>query len=587
MSGEDQGDPAAGKEPEDGKTDDTFRCPHCKKQHPVFMTRCPESGQHIDQVYKMAGIVLEEKYQVGKMSGEGGMGVVYSGTHLKIGRKLAIKFLRRSASASARIIERFQNEARIAASVGHRNIVDILDMGSTEDGVPYIVMEYLQGNDLGDILDTAVRLPQPLAVDFAIQILSALRAVHEQGIIHRDLKPENAFIVNEAGGGVTLKIVDFGVSRLGQTDGAPLSTTRTGAVFGTPRYMAPEQARGRKSIDRRADLYACGVILYQMLSGALPFEAEDYNNLIIAITTEEPLHIAKHGVAVSEGLVAVVMKSIAREPDARFETSDDMIEALLPFRGKELDSMDPSLSGSIPSIPGWSSNKAGTPSVRIGETTGSGLGQSGPHDVVTLGPDSGVSFPSVEAQRAWSATGTGRPPTGSPAPLAKRRMGPAWMLAAGVVLVVAVLGAAAAYIYTETKRIEEKMVALATQPAVETTPQPVAEPEPPTWKVSLTGLPDGAEVSVDGTLHPERPLLVAESDGPRRIQIEADGYLDWERQVSVHDDLSLPVHMKPEPPAEEEESGKPVKKPGKKPGKKPDEKPGTKKKIDTVYPGLT
>jgi len=579
MPGEEQGDRAPGGRPGDDQAEKTFRCPHCKKQHPIFMTRCPEAGEHIDQVYKMAGLVLEGKYKVDKMTGEGGMGVVYSGSHLKIGRKLAIKFLRKSSSASRSVIERFQNEARIAAAVGHRNIVDILDMGSTQDDVPYIVMEYLEGNDLGDILDTAVRLPQPLAVDFAVQILSALRAVHEQGIIHRDLKPENAFIVNEAGGGVTLKIVDFGVSRLGQADGAPLSTTRTGAVFGTPRYMAPEQARGKKDIDRRADLYSCGVILYQMLSGALPFEAEDYNNLIIAITTEEPMHIAKHGVAISEGLVAVVMKSISRDPNVRFETADDMIEELLPFRSKELSSMDSSLSGSFPSIPGWSGAKAGTPSVRIGETTGSGLGQSGPHEVPTLGPDSGVSFPSIEAQRAWSATGSGRPPSVAPEPIARRRMGPTWLLVLGVILVVAVLGGAAAYIYSKTKRIEEKMVALATEPEESPPPEPMTEPEPATWQVSLTGLPDGAEVYVDGTLHPERPVLVADAGGPRKFRIAAEGYVDWERQVSVHDDLSVPVHMKPAPPPGEEIVEKP--------GKKPEETPGTKKKIDTTYPGLT
>jgi serine/threonine-protein kinase len=589
MDGKDKEGKGKAGEGRPSKELESFWCPHCKKLHPKFMTRCPETGDHIDLVYKMAGTVLEGKYKVGKMTGEGGMGVVYSGSHLKIGRKLAIKFLRKSTTASMQVIERFQNEARIAASVGHRNIVDILDMGATRDEIPYIVMEYLEGNDLGDILDTAVRLPQPLAVDFAIQILSALRAVHEQGIIHRDLKPENAFIVNEAGGGVTLKIVDFGVSRLGRGVGEPLSTTRTGAVFGTPRYMAPEQARGSKAIDRRADLYAVGVILYQMLSGALPFEAEDYNNMIIAITTEEPIHVLKHGVSFSEDLARVVMKAIARDPADRFATADELIDALAPHRGKEAD-LDPSISGSIPAIPGWSMVKGGTPSVRVAETTGSDLSGSGPHDVPTLGPDSGVSHPSMDTGGAWSSTGGRTHPSVPPADAA-RRAWPAWLLVVVVLLVLAVVGGVATYIYKKTRSIEERMTELATQPKEPeaVAPEPEPAPEPVLWKVEIVGLPEGAEVYVDGTLHPEMPLLVAEADGPRDLRILASGYEPWKKQVAVHADLAMTVQMTELPEPEEEPGKKPGKKPGKRPGKKgeEDEKPGTKKKIDTVYPGLT
>jgi serine/threonine-protein kinase len=579
-----QGSPPEQEGKEEKKVD-SFRCPHCKQDHPLFMTRCPDTGEQIDNVYKMAGRVLETKYRVGRMLGEGGMGVIYAGRHLKIGRKLAIKFLRKSGSSDKQIIERFQNEARMAASVGHRNIVDILDMGQTREGVPYIVMEYLEGNDLGEILDTAVRLPVPLAVDFAVQILSALRAVHEQGIIHRDLKPENVFIVNEAGGGITIKIVDFGVSRLGTADGKPLTMTRTGAVFGTPRYMAPEQARGTREIDRRADIYAVGVILYQMLTGALPFEAEDYNNMIIAITTEEPVHVSKNGVILPDELADIVMRAIAREPADRYATADELIDVIAPFRGAELD--DPSISGSIPSIPGWSGPRGATPSVRISDTTGPRLSESGAHANPTLRPDAGVA--SVDG--VWSATGTGPQPSVPPA--AGRRSFTGWIVAGIVVAVLAVTGGVAGYIYVRTTRIERQMADIAGAPA--TAPPPVEEtagpPAPVFLRVDLAGLPEGAEVYVDGTLHPERPLHVAEGAGPREIRITAVGYEPWERQVAIHADLGLTVqmagivHVEEE---EEEEGADRPKKPGRKDkGKEPGEvKPDKPSKIDTEYPGM-
>ncbi len=333
----------------------SFDCPHCGKAHPKFVQRCPETGLHVDRVYKMSGEILEGKYEIGRLLGMGGMGVVYEATNLRIGRKLAIKFLNPQAMAAPHMVARFQNEARIAASVGHRNIVDIIDLGETPTGVHYIVMEHLDGRDLGEILDTTRVLPVSRSVDFAVQILSALRAVHEQGIVHRDLKPENVCITGKQGQPLSVKLVDFGVSRLTGENVASVGLTRTGAVLGTPRYMAPEQARGRKEVDRRADIYAVGVMLYRMLTGTLPFEAKGYNDIIIAITTQEPADIRTQGVKLPDGLCKAVMKSIERDPDARFPSALEFFQAIRPYRSwtegdaetSDLPAPEPTLDWSI------------------------------------------------------------------------------------------------------------------------------------------------------------------------------------------------------------------------------------------------
>ncbi len=307
-----------------------FLCPFCKKQHPRFINRCPDNGKPIDRAFKMEGQVLEGKYRVGPRVGRGGMGVVHEGTHLSVGRKVAIKFLLEDAGKNPTMLQRFENEARLAAGVGHRNIVDIMDLGETHDGVHYIVMEFLEGRDLADIMRGSTCLTVAMAVDFTVQILSALRSMHEAGVIHRDLKPENVIITKGDDRGFTIKLVDFGLSRLGvhQSD---LGITQTGAVFGTPRYMAPEQARAR-DVDHRADLYSVGVMLYRMLTGKLPFDATNYNELIIQLTTEEPVHVCEHGVPIPEGLDDIVMLSISRDPLHRFESATAFFEALRPYR---------------------------------------------------------------------------------------------------------------------------------------------------------------------------------------------------------------------------------------------------------------
>ncbi|MBW2263644.1 MAG: serine/threonine protein kinase [Deltaproteobacteria bacterium] len=307
-----------------------FLCPFCKKQHPRFINRCPEDGKPIDRAFKMEGQVLEGKYRVGQRVGRGGMGVVHEGEHLSVGRKVAIKFLLEDASKNPMLLQRFENEARLAASIGNRNIVDILDLGETHDGVHYIVMEYLDGRDLADIMRGSTCLTVTMAVEFTVQILSALRSMHDAGIIHRDLKPENVIITKGDERGFTVKLVDFGLSRLGVRE-SDLGITQTGAVFGTPRYMAPEQARA-KEVDHRADLYSVGVMLYRMLSGKLPFNADNYNELIIQLTTEQPVHVGEHGVPIPEGLGDIVMLSITRDPLHRYESATAFFEALRPYR---------------------------------------------------------------------------------------------------------------------------------------------------------------------------------------------------------------------------------------------------------------
>jgi serine/threonine-protein kinase len=317
------------------------------------MASCPETGHPVDRAFKMRGEILDDKYKVGRLIGRGGMGVVYQGEHLAVGRKVAIKFLTAEASESPEMLTRFQNEARMAAAVGHRNIVDILDLGQTSQGVHYIVMEYLNGRDLGDLMHSASRLDVKTAVEIAIQVLSALRAVHERGIVHRDLKPENVIIVKGEGRALTAKLVDFGLSRLDDSM-RDVGLTQTGTVCGTPRYMAPEQARAKKDIDLRADLYSVGVILYRMLTGHVPFEAGSYNEMIIAITTEEPTHINAHKVPLPEGLADLVMRAMSRDPRSRFQSATEFFEAVRPFRTWTFEGTETSSSPSPQPILNWS-----------------------------------------------------------------------------------------------------------------------------------------------------------------------------------------------------------------------------------------
>jgi serine/threonine-protein kinase len=278
------------------------------------------------------GRVLDGKYELVRLLGEGGMGAVYEAQHKLIGRRLAVKFLHPQYATSPDVVTRFHREAQAAARIGHENIIEVTDMGQAEDGSPYIVMEFLEGTDVRGLLDEVGIVPLKRAAHIMIQALSALQAAHNVGIIHRDLKPENIFLLQKGNNPDYVKLLDFGISKFKalETDNAR-ALTQTGTVLGTPHYMSPEQARGDQSISSRSDIYAMGVILYQMVTGHLPFDAPNYNALLIKILTEEPPRPEVLNPELPQELIDTIDRAMSRDENQRFATCDEFRRYLLPF----------------------------------------------------------------------------------------------------------------------------------------------------------------------------------------------------------------------------------------------------------------
>jgi serine/threonine-protein kinase len=281
------------------------------------------------------GTVIEDKYEVKRLIGSGGMGAVYEGFHRLITRRVAIKVLHPDITDDHGVTTRFLNEARIAAELGCENIIEVTDMGVLPNQAPYLVMEYLEGETLGQRIEREGSLPEAEAIEIITAVLAGLAAVHRAGVIHRDLKPENVFLARrQTADGETrevVKLLDFGVSKIVRQDGDGLHLTQTGAVVGTPSYMSPEQARGARDADHRIDIYAAGLLLYEALTGERPFQADNYNALMFLLFTNEPTPPREHCPDLPVELEAVILRALAREPDDRFATALEFLEALAPF----------------------------------------------------------------------------------------------------------------------------------------------------------------------------------------------------------------------------------------------------------------
>ena len=301
----------------------------------------------------LLGRLIADRYRLTRKVGEGGMGEVYEATNEGGGETVAVKILRDKYTDRPEVAQRLLNEARLASSIQHENIVRILDSGTTEDGRPFVVMEHVPGESLADRIRREGAQDQALVVRLVLQAASALSAAHARSVVHRDVKPENLIVRGgEDPARASVKIVDFGISKhmAGEAGSSDLRLTATGMVLGTPLYMAPEQARGSDDLDHRVDVYSLGVILYEALTGEVPFRANNYLSVISQVLTGEviPPRTLRPELSISPALNTVVLRAMHRDRAERYQTMDRLAEDLERIAaGQPLPDM-PSVSLPIP-----------------------------------------------------------------------------------------------------------------------------------------------------------------------------------------------------------------------------------------------
>ncbi len=297
------------------------------------------------------GSVIDGRYRIGPILGEGGMGIVYRARHVVIDKKLAIKILRSDFARQKEITDRFLQEARAASSIGNPHIVDISDFGELPDGSTYFVMEYLEGAPLSSLLREHGPLPANRIAKIGCQIADGLSAAHDCGIVHRDLKPDNVFVVARPDEEDFIKILDFGVAKVNAVPDARM--TRAGALFGTPHYMSPEQAAGTP-VDSRTDVYALGIILYELASGRVPFEAEDMMGILTQHMYKKPtpLRSLVDVQDVPPALEAVILKALSKDPGHRYQTMQEVARDLSKFiDGDTPDAVTEMIARSVSAFP--------------------------------------------------------------------------------------------------------------------------------------------------------------------------------------------------------------------------------------------
>ena len=262
--------------------------------------------------------------------GEGGMGTVYLCEHAVLRRRLAVKVLRRDLTSDPELVDRFRNEAIAASRIGQENVVDVLDFGTSDDGSLYYVMEALEGRTLGAAIRDEGPLQVGRALDLLEQICRALAAAHARGVVHRDVKPDNILLVRREDGSEQAKVIDFGISHVPPSEGAA-RITRAGAIIGTPEYMAPEQAAG-EPVDERSDVYAVGVLAFEMLTGALPIEAATPIATLVAHQVRTPDPPSARRASIPNEVDALVLRALAKRPEDRFEAMEALASEVARVR---------------------------------------------------------------------------------------------------------------------------------------------------------------------------------------------------------------------------------------------------------------
>ncbi|MDB4982976.1 MAG: serine/threonine protein kinase, partial [Myxococcales bacterium] len=423
-------------------------------------------------------------YTIVSKLGEGGMGTVYLAEHPVIGRKAALKAIHPHFARDADIVSRFVTEAKSVNQIGHQNIVDVTDFGTTPDGDFYFIMEYLPGDNLAEVIGRAGRLAPERALRIAVQIADALEACHGHGVIHRDLKPENVILIARNDDVDFVKVLDFGLAKLTVAADAPTHTTRAGAVMGTPYYMAPEQCEGRAEIDHRADIYALGVILFEMLTGKIPFGGTGFGEIILKHMSTPPPAARSIVPELSPALDLILFRALEKDPRERFQTMSELREALL-----DPDSFASAVPTSALADDLSMRVRAARPMARFEMMATPALPSSLPPPIRESAPPSARSASPPAA--STFERGAGQLDDG--ADLGELR--PKRARGRGVVLSVLAL-AALALVGAKFRRQAGRMVVTALSPK-----------QPTTIRVNFSSDPDGARVtSADGTVLGVTPL---------------------------------------------------------------------------------
>ena len=463
-------------------------------------------------------------YRVLSLLGEGGMGAVYLAEHPGIGRRVAVKVLHKQFTGDEQLLGRLLNEARAANAIRHPNIIEILDSGMREDGVPYLVMELLEGESLGQRIRRAGALSISDAVTFILQTASALGAAHKKGIVHRDLKPDNLFIVSAGGdesGRITgeplterMKVLDFGIAKLQMPQPGDSVKTRTGTLMGTPIYMSPEQCRGTKTVDHRSDVYSLGIIFYEMLVGQTPFISDGFGELVNMHLNVPPPSPRASRPEINQQLDAIVLKMLAKAPEDRYPDMASLTSAVRLAAGPPF-----SVHRSSPDLSNAPTQAADAvvPALGVGRV--------------------------ANAQVTTFRTGTGEVDMDATMPPRSGSRGK--LVAAGVA--VAALGGGAFFLLGGSKPPAPPVAATAPAPVAPATtaPKPATTPVPAAKvrvTVRLSSDPVGASVfdAQGGALLGTTPVSLTRPRGPAfKVRLEKDGYVSATRDVPLDEDQAL------------------------------------------------
>ena len=308
-------------------------CPKCGVEYPDTTTLCPNDGVALETTEdSLVGQVLAGKYRIDERLSEGGMGTVYRGTHVLMDKTVAIKVLRPSLAADEKIVARFSREARAASRISHPNALSVTDFGEDQNGIVFLVMEYLNGRTLKQLLREEGPLPLARVVDIMRQVGAALQAAHDQGVVHRDLKSDNIMLLDTLGDHA--KVLDFGIAKINEGDGDfDPGLTAPNLVIGTPQYMSPEQCSQTGEIDARSDIYSLGVILYEMLVGHVPFTGDSPTMVMLKHLQEPVPSVLDERQDIPAAVNRVVSRAMAKIPDNRYQTVGELQEDLIIASG--------------------------------------------------------------------------------------------------------------------------------------------------------------------------------------------------------------------------------------------------------------